>query len=201
MYIVCVSWVSAPCGEERRGLGISHFVTLQSVGYTGLEIFALDVVRFPAGVRVPQQGWNKVSVDPRCRILKSGFAYFSNSFCLRGTPAGWHSCGWVYWCVFNGAESQHGIPFVSAVERGRVVGAQFHPELSGTLGLGILKARLAQLFLLLQRWIASFGDVTFDLPTQAASTLCRRVIPVCFPSPPCHASVFPVRILDVCIGE
>ena len=28
---------------------------------------------------------------------------------------------------------------MSAVERGRVVGAQFHPELSGTLGLGILK--------------------------------------------------------------
>ncbi len=46
------------------------------------------------------------------------------------------------------SETQHGIPFVSAVERGRVVGAQFHPELSGSLGRGILKVSVVSLCLI-----------------------------------------------------
>ena len=72
---------------------IDPYLPLQSVGYHGLGIFPLQVVRFPGGVRVPQQGWNHIKADPRCRILKTGFAYFSNSFCLRSTPAGFVSSG------------------------------------------------------------------------------------------------------------
>ena len=37
------------------------------------------------------------------------------------------------------AATQHGVTFVSAFEKGCVVATQFHPELSGTLGLGIMK--------------------------------------------------------------
>eukprot|EP00047_Mylnosiga_fluctuans_P001864 m.222201 g.222201 ORF g.222201 m.222201 type:complete len:1332 (-) comp10729_c0_seq1:65-4060(-) len=125
----------------------------ESPGAKGIGVLPTDVVRFPSGCSTPQQGWNRVTADPRCKILKSGFAYFSNSFCMRSTPAGWTSC-----------ETNHGIPFVSAVERGRVVACQFHPELSGTLGFGILK-----------RWIAA-ADTEATVPDYR-SNLCRRVIP------------------------
>jgi glutamine amidotransferase len=38
-----------------------------------------------------------------------------------------------------GAWSTHGGPFVAAVERGALLGCQFHPELSGSWGAALLK--------------------------------------------------------------
>ena len=38
--------------------------------------------------------------------------------------------------------STHGIQFVSALEKGCVVATQFHPELSGTTGMTILKVSM-----------------------------------------------------------
>ena len=66
------------------------------------------------------------------------------------------------------AATTHGFDFVSAFERGCVVATQFHPELSGTLGMGILK-----------RWIAAGLKYTpaEHLARPVRSGLCRRVIP------------------------
>jgi imidazoleglycerol phosphate synthase glutamine amidotransferase subunit HisH len=41
------------------------------------------------------------------------------------------------------AVTEHGVPFISAVRRGCCLGVQFHPEKSGTVGLGMLKRFLA----------------------------------------------------------
>ena len=41
--------------------------------------------------------------------------------------------------LLSHAVSTHGIKFVSALEKGCVVATQFHPELSGTTGMTILK--------------------------------------------------------------
>ena len=62
---------------------------VQSPDATGLSVVTGHVVKFPSDVRVPQQGWNAVTASPSCKILKSGFGYFSNSFCLRTAPVGW----------------------------------------------------------------------------------------------------------------
>jgi imidazoleglycerol phosphate synthase glutamine amidotransferase subunit HisH len=35
--------------------------------------------------------------------------------------------------------ADHGGPFVAAMERGSVLACQFHPELSGAWGLGLLQ--------------------------------------------------------------
>jgi len=108
-------------GEDARGLGL-------------LEV---TVSRYPDSVVVPQLGWNPVEADRECRLLSDGAAYFANSYRITDRPPGWR----VAW-------SDHGGPFVAAVERGNVLGCQFHPELSGAWGHELL-----------ERWLESGGGV------------------------------------------
>jgi imidazole glycerol phosphate synthase glutamine amidotransferase subunit len=109
-------------GEEADGLGL-------------LEVVAS---RYPKSVVVPQLGWNTVEVDEECRLLQEGAAYFANSYRFTDRPPGWQ----VAW-------SDHGGPFVAAVERGNVLGCQFHPELSGSWGERLV-----------ERWLQCDGGVT-----------------------------------------
>lgn len=103
----------------------------ESPGEKGLGILPVSVRRFTGAIRIPQLGWNEVVPDAECRMLKRGYAYFANSFHLASPPDGWA-------CAFT----EHGTPFPAAIERGRVLGCQFHPELSGSWGSQLL-----------QRWI------------------------------------------------
>ncbi|MCY4574920.1 MAG: imidazole glycerol phosphate synthase subunit HisH [Gemmatimonadetes bacterium] len=80
-----------------------------------------------AGWRVPQMGWNRVEPAEGCAIVPGGHAYFANSYRLADAPAGWLPV----WCEYAGR-------FLAAVERGAVVGCQFHPELSGAYGRALL---------------------------------------------------------------
>lgn len=89
----------------------------------GLGVLPVTAWRFPDSVVVPQLGWNSVEVDDGCRLLQAGDAYFANSFRITDGPPGW-SVAW----------SDHGGRFVAAVERGNILGCQFHPELSGAWG-------------------------------------------------------------------
>ena len=104
----------------------------ESPGVGGLGLIDAPVTRFPASVRVPQLGWNRVLPGPGCRVLEAGYAYFANSYRLVEPPAGWSS-----------ALAEHGGRFVAALERGRVLACQFHPELSGTFGKALLGRWLA----------------------------------------------------------
>ena len=99
----------------------------ESPDETGLGVIPLDVSRFPDTVRVPQIGWNRVVPKGNNRFITEGYAYFANSFRLTEIPAGW-----------EGALTDHGGRFVSALEKGEVLACQFHPELSGKWGLEIL---------------------------------------------------------------
>jgi imidazole glycerol phosphate synthase glutamine amidotransferase subunit len=98
----------------------------ESPGTRGLGVVPAHVGSFPAEVRVPQFGWNKVEADPACDLLESGFAYFANSFRAGDAPD---------WRI---AVAEHGGLFVAAMERGNIVGCQFHPELSGDYGAALL---------------------------------------------------------------
>lgn len=106
----------------------------EAPGVPGLGAIDAVAQRFGDGQRVPQMGWNRVAPSDGCRIVPAGFAYFANSFRL---TAGVGADGW------NPAWSEYGGQFLAAVERGPVVGCQFHPELSGAYGRALLSQWLA----------------------------------------------------------
>ncbi len=104
----------------------------ESPGVAGLGVIDARVKRFGGGVRVPQFGWNWVE-GAGGELVEPGFAYFANSYRLADAPAGW-SVSW----------AEHGGRFVAAIERGAVLACQFHPELSGAWGAGLLGRWLAR---------------------------------------------------------
>lgn len=99
----------------------------EAPGVAGLGLVPGSVRPFPPGVLRPQLGWNRVHAPGDRGSVVSGHAYFANSFRLVGRPAGWAV-----------SASDHGGPFVAALERGATLACQFHPELSGAWGAGLL---------------------------------------------------------------
>lgn len=97
----------------------------------GLGQFPEMCTRFPEGrEKVPHVGWNSLEIRPHSRLLtniESGaFVYFTHSFKGPVTPE-------------TAAVSHYIEPFAAAVERGNVMGVQFHPEKSGETGLKVLR--------------------------------------------------------------
>jgi imidazole glycerol-phosphate synthase subunit HisH len=100
----------------------------ESPGVAGLGILDAHVTRFSGdAICIPQLGWNRVTAQPGCALLRDGYAYYANSYRLDAIPDGW-----------SGALSTHGAPFVAAIERGAVLACQLHPELSGPWGAALL---------------------------------------------------------------
>lgn len=79
------------------------------------------------GLRVPHMGWNRVTPPVPGGLVTGGDAYFAHTYRLTDPPPGW-----------TVSTTDYGGPFVAAVERGPVLACQFHPELSGRYGAGIL---------------------------------------------------------------
>ncbi|MCD6511839.1 MAG: imidazole glycerol phosphate synthase subunit HisH [Thaumarchaeota archaeon] len=96
----------------------------------GLGLFEGSVRRFPKGLKVPHMGWNTIS------ILKEGEL-------LDGIRDGsWFYFAHSYYCDTRDhvlAESYYGVRFASVIEKGKVVGTQFHPERSGPDGRRLLR--------------------------------------------------------------
>ena len=114
------------------GLQLLAAASEESPGASGLGVLPATITRFAAGLRVPQLGWNRVVAGDGAALLESGDAYFANSYKLDAVPVGW-----------VGALSHHGGEFVAALERGPVLGCQFHPELSGDWGQALIERWLA----------------------------------------------------------
>jgi imidazole glycerol phosphate synthase glutamine amidotransferase subunit len=108
----------------------------ESPGASGLAVLDESVSRFGDGVSVPQMGWNSVEAAAGSRFVESGWAYFANSYRIENGPSGWMA-----------SLSDHGGPFVAALEKGDVLACQFHPELSGDWGASLLA-----------RWLESVED-------------------------------------------
>lgn len=104
----------------------------ENPGSSGLGVVPSKVTALPEGVRTPHLGWNRVTADEGCCLLRDGAAYFANSYKLDEIPDG-----------FTGATTDHGGPFVAAIERGPVLACQFHPELSGAWGQALIERWLA----------------------------------------------------------
>ena len=89
------------------------------------------VERLPSrsGIRVPHMGWNTLRARRESGLtagLDSGHAYFVHSY---AAPVGTD-------CLMS---SEHGQPFAAVVQRGRVAGAQFHPERSAEVGARLIR--------------------------------------------------------------
>lgn len=115
------------------GLQLLFEESEESPGVEGLGVVSGKVERFPRTLRVPQFGWNKVRAAEGSAYLSDGYAYFANSFAVREVPQGW-----------LGSLSDYGGSFVAAMERGRCLAAQFHPEISGPWGQEVLNRWLNQ---------------------------------------------------------
>ena len=98
----------------------------EASGVIGLGVIDADVEAMPPAAVRPQMGWNRIEASGG-PVLESGDAYFANGFALRTAPADWN----VSWSDDEGA-------FIAGLERGRTIACQFHPEISGRFGAGIL---------------------------------------------------------------
>ena len=105
------------------GLQILAASSEESPGVPGLGVIPAAVRSLPAGVELPQLGWNRLSTGEAM--------YFANSYALREAPG------------FEVVTALHGERFVAGVRRGRVLACQFHPELSGVPGQRWLESWLS----------------------------------------------------------
>jgi glutamine amidotransferase len=79
---------------------------------------------------VPHMGWSKLAIsDPAIGLADGDYVYFAHSF----------ACDDGAWTV---AAAEYGRPIPAAVRRGNYLGAQFHPERSGSAGARFLEAFL-----------------------------------------------------------
>ena len=96
----------------------------------GAALFAGECSRFPASVKSPHVGWNRIEISSESRLLKGisngAFVYFTHSF---RAPIVQESV----------ACTNYGGAFSAAVERDNVFGVQFHPEKSAETGLKVLE--------------------------------------------------------------
>ena len=86
----------------------------------------------PADLKIPHIGWNRLTFTRESRLfrhIRSGdFVYFVHSYYASACEDSLI------------AVTDYGAPLTAAVEKGNVMGCQFHPEKSGEVGLAILKA-------------------------------------------------------------
>lgn len=105
----------------------------EAPGQEGLGAFKGKVVRFPESeLKVPQMGWNSVKIEnnsPFVEGIQNGdYVYFVHSYYPQPTDRS-------IWSL----STNYGVDFISAVSKGNLFAAQFHPEKSQRVGLQLLK--------------------------------------------------------------
>lgn len=82
------------------------------------------------GLKVPHMGWNNLDVvnqTPLTIGLQDNYVYFVHSY-FTDVPQ-----------AYLDVTTDYGMKVPAMISKGNVYGAQFHPEKSGDVGLGILK--------------------------------------------------------------
>lgn len=130
-------WIAA----DRPFLGVclglqALFEFSEEADTAGLGIFPGRVVRFrlSAEFKVPHMGWNTVRFTQPGSPLTAGLAtegeafYFVHSYhCVPADPS------------LTLAVCDYGVPFTSAIARGRCFATQFHPEKSQAKGIQLYR--------------------------------------------------------------
>lgn len=102
----------------------------EAPSHAGFAHFAEQCARFPeCDQKVPHVGWNRIEPRSPSRLFSGvepgSYVYFTHSYRAPVTSD-------------TAAVATYIEPFAAAVERGNVMGVQFHPEKSGDAGLKIL---------------------------------------------------------------
>jgi len=130
----------AAAGKEIMGICLGMQLLFEKSyefgEHTGLGLLKGSVIgmegTLPAELKIPHIGWNALHFTKESKLLKyikeGDCVYFVHSF-----------------YVDPGAESvvataEYGKFVTAAVQKGNVMGCQFHPEKSGEVGLNILRA-------------------------------------------------------------
>lgn len=105
---------------EHAGIGLLHGQVIPMQG------------TIPAGLKIPQMGWNALLVKRSHPLLKNvregDCVYFVHSYYASDCEDSLV------------ATTEYGIELTAVAANGNVMGCQFHPEKSGKVGLGILSA-------------------------------------------------------------
>ena len=104
--------------------------------HPGLGLLEGEVVgmegRLPGGLAIPHIGWNALKIKRPGGVLKyveeGDCVYFVHSYYAENCAASLT------------ATAEYGLELATAVQRENLYGCQFHPEKSGKVGLGILRA-------------------------------------------------------------
>jgi glutamine amidotransferase len=115
------------------GLQLLFTESEEGNGSQGLNIIKGKVKRFVNNMKIPHMGWNQIKIrNKKCKILEeipdNSYFYFAHSY--YAIPEDKHVIV---------ATTDYGIEFVSIIQKGNILGTQFHPEKSSELGLKIIK--------------------------------------------------------------
>lgn len=99
----------------------------------GLGLIPGEVVTLPQkqGFKVPQMGWNQNNVaieNALTQGIKDEFTYFVHSYYVKTNAK------------YIAASVDYGVQVPSIVTKDNIIGAQFHPEKSGEVGLRVWQA-------------------------------------------------------------
>jgi glutamine amidotransferase len=115
------------------GMQVLFEVSDELGDHRGLGFLPGRVRRFDKSKnKVPHTGWNQLALvkdSPLFRGLTGGcYAYFNHSYYCDPAKSEVIIC-----------QTEYGIDFASAVQRGALYGVQFHPEKSQAVGLTIIR--------------------------------------------------------------
>ena len=104
--------------------------------HTGLGLLKGSVIpmagTIPEGLKIPHIGWNALAFSRESELLRyiqeGDCVYFVHSFYVDPSAES------------VVATAEYGRQVTAAVQKGNVMGCQFHPEKSGEVGLNILRA-------------------------------------------------------------
>jgi imidazole glycerol-phosphate synthase subunit HisH len=112
--------------------GLEHQVT-EGLGWIPGDVIAIEPT--DPSVKIPHMGWNTLNVQRQHKLIdgiptgENGLhAYFVHSFHLKPASPD-----------LMIAETDHGGALTAIVGRDNLIGTQFHPEKSQTLGLALLR--------------------------------------------------------------
>lgn len=116
------------------GLQLLYKTSEESPDVTGLGILDGEIKKIPDayGLKVPQIGWNSLSITPGARLFKdvpdNSYVYFVHSYYLRSKDI-----------RDVAATTEYSVNIHASVEKDNIFACQFHPEKSSAVGLQILQ--------------------------------------------------------------